>query len=117
MMTTVLSISAIGVLIALGVWVLGGLLLRIGGLVLFAAGLLNTVDAGSPWAALLAVFGAVVWLAGHWLFAARHHYYSSPLARRVSLQVLPSRLDPTKGWSFPPCPPISGSSRRFDRCW
>jgi len=104
MMTTVLSITAIGVLVALGVWMLGGLLLRITGLLLCAAGLLNTAVAGSPWTALLAVFGAVVWLAGHWLFALRHHYYASPLARRVFLQFLPSRLDPTKGWGFPTVP-------------
>lgn len=103
-MTAVLSFAATGVLIALGVWTLGGPLLRIGGVLLIAVGLLSTAGTGSPTAALLTVAGALAWLAGHWLFAVRHHYYRSPLARRVFLEVLPARLDPTRQWGIPNVP-------------
>ncbi len=104
-MTAVLSFAATGVLVALGVWVLGGLVLRIGGTLLIVGGLLSTAATGSPSSALLTVVGALAWLAGHWLYAVRHHYYSSPLARRVFLEALPARLDPTRRWSIPNIPP------------
>jgi hypothetical protein len=104
-MTAVLSFAATGVLITLGVWVMGGLVLRIGGAMLIAGGLLRTAITGSPSSALLSTVGAIAWLAGHWLFAVRHHYYVSPLARRVFLEVLPSRLDPARRWGIPNVPP------------
>ena len=104
-MTAVLSFAATGVLIALGVWVLGGLVLRIGGVLLIAGGLLSTAATGSLTSALLTVVGALAWLAGHWLYAMRYHYYSSPLARRVFLEVLPACLDPTRRWGIPNVPP------------
>ena len=47
-------------------------------------------------AVLVALAGAVTWLAGHWLFAFRHHVYRSALAQRVFLTVLPARMDPTR---------------------
>ncbi|ADB49820.1 hypothetical protein Cwoe_1391 [Conexibacter woesei DSM 14684] len=37
-------------------------------------------------------------LAGHWLYAFRHHVYAGPLVERVFLQLLPARLDPTRNW-------------------
>lgn len=92
-MNGLLSLLATGMLIALGVWLLGGVILRVGGLLLIATGLLSTAMTGSPQAALLTMLGALAWLAGQWAYGARHHYFSSPLARRVFLQVLPRRLD------------------------
>jgi hypothetical protein len=56
-MTGLLSLLATGVLVALGVWLLGGVLLRVGGILLVAGGLLSTAATGSPAAALLTVLG------------------------------------------------------------
>jgi len=100
-----LSALATGVLIALGVWLMGGLVLRVGGLILAATGLLSTAMTGAPTAALMTAVGALAWLAGQWVYGARHHYFASPLARRVFLQALPRRLDPTRRWGIPNIPP------------
>jgi len=56
-------------------------------------------------AALATLIGGLAWLAGHWLFAARHHYFGSPLARRIFLEALPRPLDPTMRWGIPNVPP------------
>jgi len=104
-MTGLLSLLATGVLVALGVWLLGGIVLRVGGVLMIAGGLLSTAATGSPSAALLTVFGVVAWLGGQWLFAMRHHCFSSPLARRVFHEVLPRQLDPTRGWGIANVPP------------
>ena len=56
-MPGLLSLLATGVLVALGVWLLGGVLLRVGGILLVAGGLLSTAATGSPAAALLTVLG------------------------------------------------------------
>ena len=103
-MTGLLSLLATGVLVVLGVWLLGGILLRVSGVLLVAGGLLSTAATGSPSAALLTVLGGLAWLAGHWLFGLRRHYFSSPLARRVFHEVLPRQLDPTRGWGVPNVP-------------
>jgi len=104
-MTGLLSLLATGVLVALGVWLLGGVVLRVGGVLMVAVGLLSTATSGSPTAALLTVLGAVAWLGGQWLFGLRHHYFGSPLARRVFHEALPRQLDPTRGWGIPNVPP------------
>jgi len=104
-MTGLLSLLATGVLIVLGLWLLGGIVLRVGGILLVAVGLVSTAASGSPAVALLTVLGALAWLAGHWLYAVRYHYFSSPLARRVFLEALPRQLDPTRGWGIPNIPP------------
>jgi hypothetical protein len=75
-MTTMLSLLAMIVLVALCVWVLGSALLRLAGVLLLAA------DCYRP-------------------PPPAHRQHSSPLARRVFLEVLPSRLDPTKRWGIP----------------
>jgi hypothetical protein len=100
-----LSLAATGVIIALGVWLLGGVVLRIGGVLLVAVGLLSTAMTGSLSAVLVTVLGCLAWLAGHWLFGLRHHYFCSPLARRVFHEALPRQLDPTRGWGIPNVPP------------
>lgn len=100
-MTALLSLLASGILVALAVWLLGGLVLRVAGAVLGAGGLLGTAMTGSPGMAVAAILGGMAWLGGQWLFAVRHHYFRSPLARRIVLRVLPAAFDPTHGWGVP----------------
>lgn len=93
MLTTVALVA----LAALAIWRLGSVVLRWGGALVVVASLAMT--SGEPRSTVLGVvIGGVAWLAGHWLFAVRHHVYRSPLARRVFLQLLPARLDPTRSW-------------------
>jgi hypothetical protein len=99
-----LSLLATGVLIALGVWLLGGIVLRVGGILLVAGGLPSTAGTGSPSAALATLLGALAWLGGQWHHGARHRRFSSPLARRVFLDALPRQLDPTRRWGIPNVP-------------
>jgi hypothetical protein len=106
-MSPLLSILATGVLIALGLWLLGSTVLRVGGVALAVGGLLSTAITGSPAMAVASILGALGWLAGHWLFAvSHHHYFYSPLARRVFHEALPRQLDPTRGaGGYPHVPP------------
>ena len=104
-MTGLLSLLATGVLVALGVWLLGGVVLRVGGVLMVTVGLLSTAATGSPSAALVTLLGAAAWLGGQWHYGARHHCFRSPLARRVFHEALPRQLDPTRGWGIPNVPP------------
>jgi hypothetical protein len=104
-MSTVVILAARGVLIALGVWLFAGFLLRACGALLAVGGLATAAFNGSPGTAVAAILGSLAWLAGQWLFGLRHHYYRSPLARRVFLELLPVRLDPTRRWGVPNIPP------------
>lgn len=99
-----LSVIATGILIALGLWLFGSIVLRAGGVVLAVGGLMSTAMTGSPAMAAASILGALAWLAGHWLFALRYHYFSSPLARRVFNDAL-TPLNPTRRWGMPNVPP------------
>lgn len=90
-----LSLLAIGVLGSLGLWCLGSITLRVGGVVLAIGGLLSTAATGSPATAAASAAGALAWLAGHWLFALRHNYFCSPLAQRVFNHAL-APMNPTR---------------------
>lgn len=103
-MSPLLSLLATGVLIALGLWLFGSIVLRASGVVLAVGGLVSTATTGSPAMAAASVLGALAWLAGHWLFALRHHYFCSPLARRAFNHVL-APLNPTRWWGVPNVPP------------
>jgi hypothetical protein len=103
-MNALLSLTASCALAALGLWLFGGPLLRLGGVLLAVTGLWLTASTGSPMMAAASVLGGVAWLAGHWLFAVRHHYFCSPLARRIFVRVLPAQFDPTRGWGVPNVP-------------
>lgn len=107
-MTGALSLLAAAILATLLVWLVGGALLRIGGALLTIGGLLLTAATGSPAAALLAAVGALAWLGGHWLFSARHHYYASPLARRIFEHAPPPALNEARRWGIR----ISAAERR-----
>ena len=99
-----MNFAALGVaaLAALAViWLLGGIFARAGGLLLVLAGSVDIVLQRDPNGILLFVIGALLWLAGHWHFALRHHEYKSPLARYVFCRWAPEWLDPTANWSIP----------------
>jgi hypothetical protein len=90
---------ALALIAVLALWVLGSPLLRWGGALTIALGLVTGL--GHPAGLLIVAPGAAAWVAGHWLHALRHHTYKSPLARRLFLQLLPARLDPTRRWAIP----------------
>jgi hypothetical protein len=104
-MSALVRIAAWVAIIGIGIWLAGGPALRVSGAISMTVGLLLAADTGSIMAGLIAGLGGLAWLAGHWLFAARHHYYRSPLARRVFLVAMPRRLDVTRGWGLPNVPP------------
>jgi hypothetical protein len=100
-MSTVVSIIAVAGLGLLLAWFALGLLLRLAGATLGVVALIEAAGTGSLGLLLLAAFGGATWLAGHWIFAMRHHYFRSPLARRAFLRLLPARLGPTRDWGIP----------------
>ncbi len=89
----------LALLALIGFWLLGGLLLRIGGAVPAFAGVAVLALTGDPEALLAVAIGAALWLAGHWHYALRHHEYKSRLARHVFCRWVPAWLDPTQGWA------------------
>ncbi|HEY1357039.1 MAG TPA: hypothetical protein VGF21_01925 [Thermoleophilaceae bacterium] len=95
-MTTI----ALLILVLMAVWLLGGIILRLGGvfltlLVLFSvvSGAFNEIHADTPYVVLWLLVGVVMWLAGHWHFAVRHGNVKSPLAD-IILAKSPGWLDP-----------------------
>lgn len=97
----IFTIFGIAILAIVGFWLFGGVVLRVAGIVFVFAGVVSLVTLANPVALLMVVIGLVMWLAGHWHFALRHHEYKSPLAQRIFLQVLPPRYDPTRHWGTP----------------
>jgi hypothetical protein len=102
-MRDVAVVIGIAALIALAGWLVGSLALRIAGVLMVIAGLVGTAT-GRPEGLLVAAIGLLAWIAGHWLYGARHHYFVSPLARRVFQQasvpadaIAPRRSDPPLG--------------------
>lgn len=88
-----LAIAALGLLF---VWVLGGLLLRLSGLVLALAGTAVIALSGDANGIFVFAIGAALWLAGNWLYALRHGQYKSPLAGFLFCRCAPAWLDPTR---------------------
>jgi hypothetical protein len=104
-----LTTLAIAILILLVAWRVGAFALRVGGVVLVLVGLVMVAAGVDPVGATVAiVLGVISWLGGHWLYALRHHEYRGALAERIFLQLLPDRLDPTRGWIVP----TSGEQRQ-----
>ncbi|HXE46126.1 MAG TPA: hypothetical protein VN635_13150 [Conexibacter sp.] len=107
-LASLLAVVLIGLVVA---WLLGSAVLRIGGVLLILAGVVGLATGTAPLVAVVTLLlGALAWLAGHWIYAYRHHAYRGPLARRVFLRVLPPRADPTRGWGVPVVP--ADSDRR-----
>lgn len=77
------------------------MLLRIGGLLLALAGAFGVGLEHNANGLLVLAIGAVLWLAGHWHYAVRHHEYKSPLAGYIFMCWAPAWLDPTRGWAIP----------------
>ena len=75
---------ALGLLFA---WLLGGVLLRLGDLVLALAALAVLALTGNGNAIVVFAIGAALWLAGHWRYALRHDDYKSPAGRLPLLRV------------------------------
>lgn len=105
------EILGLAVLVFIAGWVFGGVLLRAFGLALLVLGAVGLVVTQDAAAALVLAIGVVMWLAGHWHYAMRHHEYASPLAQRLFQQALPTRLDPSRGWSLPVNPDRSSAER------
>jgi hypothetical protein len=97
----ILTVIGIAIIAVVGFWIFGGVFLRAGGVIFAFVGAISLITLGDPVALFMVVLGFAMWLAGHWHFALRHHEYKSPLARRVFLQVLPPRYDPTRRWATP----------------
>jgi len=101
-MTALISIAAIIALGALAFWVVGSIALRILGVLFIFLGLFGLADRlGVFVSVLVLVVGLIAWLSGHWLYAFREHEYAGSLVERIFFQVLPRRVDPTRGWGFP----------------
>jgi len=84
-MSAALSLTAIAALGALVVWVAGLVALRATGMLLALAGLAGfAMQTGAPASTLTLALELPVWLAGHWLYAYRHHEHAGPLANRPS---------------------------------
>ncbi|MBW8059847.1 MAG: hypothetical protein FVQ78_05830 [Solirubrobacterales bacterium] len=96
-----MTLSAIGatIIALLALWLLGGLLLRVGGVLLILAGALGIATTSGPNGILLVAIGVPLWLAGHWHYALRHQGYKSPLARHLFCRLAPGWLDPSRGWA------------------
>src|SRR5215204_5919990 len=103
------TVIGIGIFAVGGFWLFGGVFLRVVGAFFVFVGGVSLIAFGNFVALFMIVVGFAMWLAGHWHFAFRHHAYKSPLARRIFLQVLPPRYDPTRDWSEPV---LSGEPRR-----
>lgn len=97
----IFTLIGVAIIAIVGLWIFGGVFLRVGGIVFAFAGAVSLITLGDPVALFMVVLGFAMWLAGHWHFALRHHAYKSPLARRIFLQVLPPRYDPTRHWGAP----------------
>ncbi len=98
-MTTLASLLATIALTALAIWTLGSRVLRIIGAFLILAALAGLALGESPFAsALMLVPGLIAWMAGHMLYAYRHHTYATPLAERVlrTLCTVTRQPDPTR---------------------
>lgn len=78
-------ISALGIAIlaVLGAWLLGGLVLRVGGALLLFGGAVGLAAAGNANGLLVVALGAALWLAGHLHYALRHGAWKSALAGRI----------------------------------
>lgn len=97
----ILTVIGIAIMVIVGIWIFGGVALRVGGAVFAFVGAVSLIALANPAALIMVVLGFAMWLAGHWHYALRHHEYKSPLAQRIFLQVLPPRYDPTRHWDLP----------------
>jgi hypothetical protein len=110
-LTGLIGTLAVIALIAIGVWWLGSVVLRLGGLLIGLAGLFGAAT-GQPAGLLVAAIGALAWVGGHWLYAFKHHHFRSGLAGRLFASPILARLDPTRGWGVATVPAERPPERR-----
>ncbi|WP_280301135.1 hypothetical protein [Nocardia abscessus] len=97
MISSIFGAVGITIVIGMGIWVFGDTIARWAGLLLLIAGAGYMVG-GLARGAVMAAVGLMLWLAGHWVFAYKHHVWRSALAQRLFAI---RRLDPTRGWVVP----------------
>ncbi|MGW4719913.1 hypothetical protein [Nocardia sp. NPDC004260] len=100
MFSSILGAVGIAIVVVMGIWVFGDTIARWTGLLLVVAGAGYMVGGLARGAAMAAV-GLLLWLAGHWLFAYKHHVWRSGLPQRLFVIRRLRRLDPTRGWVVP----------------
>lgn len=92
--------SAVQIVVVLAVggltgWVLGGVVLRLGGWALMVAGVVGVMSGPGVAAVGVIALGCVMWLVGHWHYGFRHHSYENRLAacwsKRLPLASRPKR--------------------------
>lgn len=92
---------------AVAAWLFGSLIARAIGAFYVLLGLAGMVVYGThhqlgPGATCFAAFlgGFALWLAGHWMYAYKHHGWRSRIAQRLFNQTPLRRIDPTRRWGL-----------------
>jgi hypothetical protein len=96
------------IVIAVLAWVFGSFALRLAGLLAMVVGIVTIPGAFElgnlvllPMSIITIALGMSLWLAGHWLYAYKHHDFKSGTAHRVLARIFGGRFDPTRGWGVP----------------
>jgi len=84
---------------ALFTWIIGSIVLRVGGVILVLWTLWQTAsyDMSTASSLILISLGFLMWLGGHWLFTFKHGQWRSFLAMRM-LENLPGMANPIWRW-------------------
>jgi hypothetical protein len=98
--SSIIGAVGITIVVVMGVWVFGDTIARWTGVLLVVAGAGYMVG-GLARGAVMAAVGLLLWLAGHWVFAYKHHVWKSAMAQRMFTSRRLRRLDPTRGWVVP----------------
>jgi hypothetical protein len=93
-----MSLNLLGTVILslAGLWLFGGFLLRVGGLLMVLTGALALALGSGGGSISVIALGGLAWLAGHWHYALRHREYKSPLVALLFCRCAPAWLDPTR---------------------
>ncbi|MFL0278111.1 hypothetical protein [Mycobacterium sp. SMC-19] len=101
----VFTYLSVAIVVAIIAWWFGSAVARFAGILLmgfgvsgmFWSGLSNYLDAAAISVVTLLI-GVMLWLAGHWMYAYKHHAWRGPFVQRLFNQTPLRRLDPTRGW-------------------
>jgi hypothetical protein len=100
---------AAAIVLALAGWLFGSITARVAGILLAIGGLLGMIRGGAEAGGMgvavtgfgVFVLGFILWLVGHWIYAYKHHYWRSALARRLFNQTPLRSVNPARGWGYP----------------
>jgi hypothetical protein len=100
------------IVLAAVAWVFGSIIARVGGIVICLFGLFTMAAGGAGShntsagvAGLVAfAFGVALWLAGHGIYAYKHHVWRGGLVGRLFQTTSLRRFDLTRGWGYPVTP-------------